>query len=131
MPKTKPACKTEAQFHAVVRKLVRDTLDLAESDNKFYELVCEYVHDGLYEHIGEHIGIEQVLMPNFDSYDVLAAADEKNGLRQLVKQAAMAESLEELTERWDEVVATADLLPSLTWPVIKVKKPKNKGKKKE
>ena len=122
----------ETEFHAVVKTLAKDTLGVVENIDQLYDLVSDYIRDGHYESLAEHIGYEQIQVPSYyESRDIVEAADEKNGLRKLAKQAAMAETLLGLAVRWDEVVAVTELLPSLTWPVIKVKKLKKKSKKRK
>jgi hypothetical protein len=127
MAKTKPVNKIEAEFHAAVKAVVADTLDLFK-DDKYVRRLIRKGHYGL---LGDHIMVQEAGFPEIDCTDVLAEADSPDGMQQLLIDASFELKLFELNQAWMALCTTANRLPSLTWPVIKVKKLKKKGKKRK
>jgi len=125
--KTKVANKIEAEFHTAVKAAVADTLDLFKDD----KLVRRYIRRGQYGLLGDHIMVQEAGFPEIDCTDVLAEADCPDGMQQLLIDASFELKLFELNQEWMALRTTASRLPSLTWPVITVKKLKNKGKKRK
>jgi hypothetical protein len=117
----------EAEFHAAVKAVAVDTLELFKDDKR----VRRFVRRGEYSLLGDHIMIKEAEFPEIDSSDVLATADSPEDAQQLLVDAWYEEKLFDLNQQWMALRTTAHQLPSLTWPVIKVKKLKKKPKKRK
>lgn len=114
----------EAEFHAAVKAVVGDTLDLFKDD----KYVRRLIRKGQYGLLADHIMVQDASFPEIDCTDVLAEADSPEGMQQLLVDASFELKLFELNQEWMALVMTASRLPSLTWPVIKVKKKSKKRK---
>lgn len=117
----------EAEFHAAVKAAAADTLDLFKDD----KYVRRLIRQGRYSLLGDHVMVQEAGFPEIDCTDVLAEADSPDGLQQLLVDASFELKLFELNQEWMALRTTASRLPSLTWPVIKVKKLKKKSKKRK
>lgn len=128
MAKSKAENEIEAEFHTAVKAAVADTLDLFKDD----KYVRRLIRKGQYSLLGDHVMVQEAMLLEIDCTDVLAEADSPDGLQQLLVDASFELKLFELNQEWMALRTTASRLPtSLTWPVIKVKKPKKKSKKRK
>lgn len=127
MAKTEPIDKIEAEFHAAVKAVVADTLDLFKDDKR----VRRFIRKGQYSLLSDYVMIKEAEFPEIDCTDVLAEANYPDGMQQLLIDASFEMKLFELNQEWMALRTTASRLPSLTWPVIKVKKLKKKSKKRK
>ena len=120
MSKVKHETGVEAEFHATVREIAAETLELFK-DNKG---VRKFIRKGQFEDLLDHLAYKQCLQPEIDRDLILEVLETDNGLQELAVDASFAEDLEEAVYWWDWAVTAVAHMPSLTWPVIKVKKTK-------
>ncbi len=122
----------QQEFDCLVAELVRDTFDVLDASDDLRQMVV----DGNFEGIIEIIAYEVMQLPSFDSRDIVDAAERRNGLLELCKEAEYSERLVSLAEDWETILITANTLSGLTWPAFKPKdvglpKPPKKAKKRK
>ena len=105
----------EAKFHAAVKAVVTDTLELFKDD----KYVRKLVKKGKYDELAEYVTVVAIVQADFDASDIVRATEKKKGLQKLAVDAAFGEQVRDLEDSWVELVTTSNLLPSLTWPVVK------------